>query len=243
MTLSSACAKSRTVTYGTAEAKQPVLKPLPKAIADEPEAEPLSARQLEVLEAALAVLVREGGRLTMARVAAEANCSKETLYKWFGGRDGLLSAIVRWQAAQVRVDPFEGAIDRAALTDRLARFAEDWLRVVSSERSLALNRLAVAHAGESGAALGRIVLDNGRFALGEKLKPVLEAAREAGLLSFESAEETFRTFFGLVARDVHIRLLLGERLKLTRAIIAGEAARAVADFMSIFEPAKSQSRM
>ena len=212
-----------------------MLKALPK----EPEAEEPSSRQREVLEAALGVLVRDGGRLTMSAVAAEANCSKETLYKWFGGRDGMLTAIVRWQAAQVRVDPVAGAISRAALAERLQQFAEDWLRVVASERSLALNRLAIGHAGEEGAELGDVVLDNGRFALGQRLKPVLEAARNAGVLAFDDAEDAFRTFFGLIARDVHIRLLLGERLKLSRATIASEAIRAADQFMKIFEPAKS----
>jgi AcrR family transcriptional regulator len=206
------------------------LKTLPKAI----EAEEPSARQLEVLEAALGVLVRDGGRLTMSAVAAEANCSKETLYKWFGGRDGLLTAIVRGQAAQIRVKPLDGKLDRAALAERLQHFAEDWLRVVSSDTSLALNRLAIGHAGEEGADLGGVVLDNGRFALGEKLKPILEAARAAKLLAFDNAEDAFRTFFGLVARDVHIRLLLGERLKLTRAKIASEASEAVEHFLKLF---------
>ena len=221
-----------------------MLKSLSKEIEEEaPEAEPLSDRQREVLEAALGVLVRDGGRLTMNAVAAEANCSKETLYKWFGGRDGLLSAIVRWQAAQVRVEALGGAkIDRAALERRLTQFAEDWLRVVASERSLALNRLAIGHAGGNernrGVELGRAVLDNGRFALGKRLKPVLEAARAADVLQFDDTEEAFRTFFGLVARDVHVRLLLGERIKLTRVIIAEEAVRAVDQFLRIFEPAK-----
>ncbi len=211
-----------------------------KSLQRQPGAEERSARQREVLEAALGVLVRDGGRLTMSAVAAEANCSKETLYKWFGGRDGMLAAIVRWQAAQVRVEPIAGVIDRQELTGRLRQFAEDWLRVVASERSLALNRLAIGHAGEDGAELGDVVLDHGRFALGQRLKPVLEAARAAGILTFEDAEEAFRTLFGLIARDVHIRLLLGERLKLTRAGVAGEAARAVDQFMKLFEPAKSR---
>jgi AcrR family transcriptional regulator len=115
------------------------------------------------------------------------------LYKWFGGRDGLLNAIVRWQAAQVRVAPLDGGkIDRAALVGRLTQFAEDWLRVVSSARSLALNRLAIGRAGEE-PGLGVIVLENGRFALGQRLKPVLEAGRRAGLLAFTDSEEAFRT--------------------------------------------------
>lgn len=206
-----------------------------KRLHQETESEGPSARQHEVLEAALRLLVRDGARMTMSSVAAEANCSKETLYKWFGGRDGLLVAIVRWQAAQVRVDaPAEAGIDRAALAQGLRQFAEDWLQVVSSERSLALNRLAIGHAGEEGAGLGRIVLDNGRLALGQRMKPVLEAAQAAGLIHFDNAEEAFRTFFGLVARDVHIRLLLGERLKLSRAAIAQEATRAVDQFLRLY---------
>jgi len=124
----------RTVTYGTMNAIEQVH--------DQAEIEAPSARQREVLDAALRVLVREGGRLTMSALAAEANCSKETLYRWYGDRAGLLNAIVRWQAAQVRVEPIAGRIDRAALVARLKQFAGDWLRVVSGETSIALNRLA-----------------------------------------------------------------------------------------------------
>src|SRR5262245_10702490 len=110
-----------------------------------------SARQREVLAAALGLLIREGGRVSMAAVAAEANCSKETLYKWFGDRAGLMSAIVRFQAAQVRVEALEGGkLNREALVQRLRQFASDWLRVVASDSSLALNRLAIGHAGEEG---------------------------------------------------------------------------------------------
>ena len=206
---------------------------------DEAEDDAPSPRQREVLDAALRLLIRDGGRLTMSALAAEANCSKETLYRWYGDRAGLLNAIVRWQAAQVRVEALSGArIDRAALATRLKQFASDWLRVVSSERSLALNRLAIGQAGDDGGDLGAMVLANGRFALGQRLKPVLEAARAAGLLKFDSAEEAFRSFFGLVARDVHIRLLLGERVKLDRAAIAAEAQRAADQFLKLYQPAK-----
>lgn len=197
----------------------------------------VSPRQREVLDAALAVLVEKGETLTMTAVAARASCSKETLYKWFGDRDGLLEATVRWQASKVRVAvPGGGAIDMVGLTEALARFAADWLKVVSSPTSIALNRLAIGQAGQkagAGKSLGAVVLANGRFALGLRLKPVLEAAREAGLIGFDDAEEAFRTFFGLVARDVQIRLLLGDDLKLNAAIIAADAARATEQFIRL----------
>jgi AcrR family transcriptional regulator len=202
--------------------------------------EALTERQKAVLDAALRLLVEEGDHLTMTAVARRASCSKETLYKWFGDRDGLLTATVQWQASKVRVAPVDGkGLDLASLTASLERFASDWLKVISSDTSIALNRVAVSHAGpirrkEGKDNLGAVVLENGRFALAKRLKPVLEAGRRTGLLDFADAETAFRTFFGLVARDVQIRLLLGDRLELTEAAIGGDAARATQQFLALF---------
>lgn len=199
-------------------------------VRSEPE---ISARQAEVLDAVLRQLVSDGNGLTMSAVARRASCSKETLYKWFGDRDGLLNATVKYQAARVHVaaigpDP----LDRPALTARLEEFATNWLTVIASETSLALNRVAIGQAATD-ASLGAIVLANGRFALGARLKPVLEAGRKVGLLAFEDTEEAFRTLFGLVARDVQIRLLLGDTLVMTPATARAEAVRAVAQFFAL----------
>lgn len=197
--------------------------------------EDFSPRQQAVLDAALRLLVKQGDALTMTAVAREASCSKETLYKWFGDRDGLLTATVQWQASRVRAGAYDRQhLDAAALRESLESFAANWLRVISSQTSIALNRVAVSHAGSARSNLGAIVLANGRFAIGERLKPVLEAGREAGLLAFDDAETAFRTFFGLVGRDVQIRLLLGEKLQLGEAEIARDAARATQQFFLLF---------
>ena len=68
-----------------------------------------SPRQSAVLEEALRLLVAGGEKaLTTAGVARAANCSKESLYKWFGDRDGLLSAMIAYQASKVRTLETEG---------------------------------------------------------------------------------------------------------------------------------------
>jgi hypothetical protein len=77
--------------------------------------------------------------------------------------------------------------------------------------------------------------------MGRRLKPVLEAGRDAGLIRFDDTEEAFRTFFGLVGRDVQIRLLLGDRLKLGPAAIAREAKRATSQFLALYG-AKNSNR-
>ncbi len=194
-----------------------------------------SPRQAEVLDATLRELVAGGHALTMTAVARRASCSKETLYKWFGDREGLLRATVAYQAARVHVASVDaGGLDLGSLQARLEEFAANWLRVISSDTSIALNRVAIAEAGGAEAHLGGIVLEKGRFALGARLKIILEAGRAAGLLSFDDTEEAFRTFFGLFARDVQIRLLLGDGLALTPEIIRSDAARAARQFLALY---------
>ena len=199
-----------------------------------------SRRQEEVLDAVLDLLAEGRDALTMSAVAERASCSKETLYKWFGDRDGLLTATVRWQASKVRAGSYDGArLDASALRGSLEAFAVNWLKVISSRTSIALNRVAVSHAGSGSSNLGQIVLANGRFAIGERLKPLLEAARGARLLAFDDTETAFRTFFGLVGRDVQIRLLLGDTLRLTDAEIARDAARATQQFLTLYGAGKA----
>ncbi|ODN70238.1 Bacterial regulatory protein, tetR family [Methylobrevis pamukkalensis] len=116
-----------------------------------------SPRQREVLDVALRLLVEGGERaLTTAGLARAANCSKESLYKWFGDRDGLLAAMITHQAAKVRTPaPARAAPDAAEFRELLAVFAEDLLTVLSGPTSLALNRLAIGQASGEGASSGR----------------------------------------------------------------------------------------
>ena len=198
--------------------------------------EAFTPRQQQVLTAALELLVESGAGLTMTAVARRASCSKETLYKWFGDRDGLLTATVQWQAAKVRVPRVDRhRLDTQTLRESIEQFARDLLGTLSGEVSVTLNRLAMSHAGEEKPDLGRIVLENGRLEMGRRLKPVLEAGRDARLIRFDSSEEAFRTFFGLVVRDVQIRLLLGDELKLSPADIERDARRATEQFLELYE--------
>ena len=201
----------------------------------ETQGEALTARQQAVLDAVLSLMVEKGSGLTMTAVARRASCSKETLYKWFGDRDGLLTATVQWQASKVRAGNFDRqSLDAGALRESLKGFAANWLEVISSPTSIALNRIGISQAASRDGNLGSIVLANGRFAIGERLKPVLDAGREAGLLAFDDTETAFRTFFGLAGRDVQIRLLLGDTLTLSRAEIAADAERATEQFLTLY---------
>lgn len=171
-----------------------------------------SPRQSAVLEEALRLLVAGGERaLTTAGVARAANCSKESLYKWFGDRDGLLSAMIAYQASKVRTLETEGErLTAQSLRDRLETFARDLLAVLSGDVSLALNRLAIGQVSRESARLGELLLERGRRQIDRRARALLDAGQRAGLLFFAEGEDAYRTLYGLIVSDLHVRMLLGE---------------------------------
>ncbi len=212
-------------------------------VVESDEDEAFSPRQREVLDAALDLIMTAGDSLTMASVARRASCSKETLYKWFGDRDGLLTATVKWQASKVRLPSLDrNNLDYHSLRKGLADFGESWLTVLTGRVSIALNSMAVAHSSSAKSRLGGIVLDNGRFAIGRRVKPVLEMARDAGLLAFDDTEEAFCTFFGLVVRDVQIRAMLGDRPVPDKQTIRQGTQRAAQQFLTLYGVPEKQDR-
>ena len=202
--------------------------------------EAASTRQNAVLESALALLVAGGERaITTAGVARAANCSKESLYKWFGDRDGLLAAMITYQASKVRVDPRPlGATGQSGFRAQLVGIAANLLAVLAGDVSLALNRLAIGAARPDAADLGHLVLEHGRRPIEARLSALLLAGREAGLIAFEDAHEAYATLYGLVVRDMHVRLLLGEEAPLPPP--AHRAEEAVDQFLRLFGAEESR---
>jgi AcrR family transcriptional regulator len=193
-------------------------------------------RQSSVLEEALRLIVSGGEKaLTTAGVARAANCSKESLYKWFGDRNGLMEAMVAYQASKVKT----GEIPHGALTpevfERLLReFATGLLEVLSGEVSLALNRLAIGQAGSDGAGLGATLLERGRRQIGRREAALLLSAKRAGLIDFDDANEAYETLYGLIVKDLHVRMLLGEDIASMRKGFGERVEKAVGRFLKLY---------
>ncbi|BCP54374.1 TetR family transcriptional regulator [Kaistia sp. 32K] len=196
--------------------------------------EAYSPRQNAVLESALALLVEGGERaLTTAGVARAANCSKESLYKWFGDRDGLLAAMITFQSSKVKAEPnVSGARGRAVLAVQLAGIAANLLKVLAGDVSLALNRLAIGQARRGEADLGLLLREHGRKPIETRLSALLEAGRREGLLDFADTREAYRTLYGLIVRDMHVRLLLGDSLD--GEAPGARAAQAIDEFFRLY---------
>ena len=193
-------------------------------------------RQSAVLESALQLLVEGGEKaLTTAGVARAANCSKESLYKWFGDRDGLLAAVIAHQAGKVRVSAETGAsADAKSVEERLVTFGADLLTVLAGEPSLALNRLAIGQASKDDNRLGRMLLERGRGRIETQARALLERGRHLGYLRFDDVEEAYRMLYGLIVGDLHIRLLLGDGPCAAEKDFRLLARRAVQQFFRLY---------
>lgn len=198
-----------------------------------------SRRQNEVIATALRLLVEGGERaLTTAALAREANCSKESIYKWFGDRDGLLAAIVAHQASRVRIiDGAQAPRTRAQFVDALHLFAEDLLTVLLSDASLALNRLCIGAVRGNDAGVAPVLLEHGKRRIEDRARRLLEAGRSGGHIGFENAASAYRTLYGLIIADLHIRALLGERDNVNPVSIGERASQAVRQFLTLYTPA------
>ena len=212
----------------------------PEAAVDEPaeqDDEAFSPRQTAVLEAALALLVEGGDKgFTTARLAKAANCSKESLYKWFGDRNGLLAAMITYQASKVRVAGSLAARPSAEdFRKQLTGFAADLLTVLSGPTSLALNRLSIGEAGREDAQLGKLLIERGRRAIEQRAMRMIEAGRNAGLIGYDNRDEAFSALYGLIVGDMHVRMLLGDTVPLIARpeALARHAAHAVDQFLRL----------
>ena len=188
-----------------------------------------AARERAILDIALAELIERGADgLSMLGVARRAGASKETLYAWFGDRDGLLAALIERNADQA-ISGVRDALDRPDNDARttLVGFAIGLLRLLTGPASLALNRAAM-----SSPALAERLLRSGRHRVGPHVETYLAVLDDANTIAAPDPAASFELLYGLVVRDLQIRVLLGEPPPRPKEL-AARAAVAVDQFLRL----------
>ncbi|MEM8747408.1 MAG: TetR/AcrR family transcriptional regulator [Actinomycetota bacterium] len=217
-------ATTPTTTQATTRADTPSRRGRPRAGERE-------ERERRIVEAALEELIEHGyEKVTMLAVARRAGASKETLYSWFGSKEGLFSALIEAnadQSAERIATALDSDDDPVAV---LTAYAVGLLTLLTSPGSLALNQAAM-----SSPTLAETLLASGRHRVGPIVERYLAHLGEAGNLRIEDPAEAFELLYGLVVRDTQIRALLGESAPTARSI-QERADRAVADFVRLASP-------
>lgn len=184
-----------------------------------------SRRQTEIEAAAYAVLEENGyAGTSMLAIAKRARASNETLYNWYGDKQGLFRALVERNAEEVKRHLEEELqTDHGALSI-LATLGPKLLVLLTGDRAVALYRAAAA---DSSGELGETLSKAGREAVFPLLEAVFLRARSEGELAFEETGETVALFLDLLIGDQQIRRVIGRLPAPTMGACEARALRAV----------------
>ncbi|NOC83840.1 TetR/AcrR family transcriptional regulator [Ruegeria sp. HKCCD6428] len=184
-----------------------------------------SLRQQQIEAAAYEVLEAKGyGGTSMLGIAKQARASNETLYNWYGDKQGLFQALVTRNAEEVK-EYLESELktDHDAISI-LGTLGPKLLDLLTGDRAVALNRAAAADSsGELGATLSKA----GREAIFPLLERVLLRAREEGALSFEQSGEAVALYLDLLIGDQQIRRVIGRLPQPSETFCQERSERAV----------------
>ncbi len=169
-----------------------------------PSETPDEALRARLLDHTLRVLLRDGyRRFSMNAVATSARASKETLYRHFGDKTGLLHAALVRMA--VLIDPLlhVGLDSATTREDRLRQLGRNYLHGCYLPEALALQRIAYAD-GEHG--LGPLFAEE----ITERAIAVVEAEFEA--LGCDDPRRDAEVYLGMIQGKLHERIMLGAEL-------------------------------
>lgn len=183
-------------------------------------------RRREIQDAAVELLIEKGYASTsMLAVAKRAGASNETLYRWYGDKQGLFRAVVEANAERVTSALRSAIVEAQGPQAVLTAIGPMLLTVLTGERAIALNRAAAADASGQ---LGRAIAAAGRDAvaplLADALRPTLGAA----------AADAVDAYFSLLIGDHQIRRVIGAAATLEASEIEDRARVAVDRMARLF---------
>ena len=155
-----------------------------------------------MLNAAGQVFAERGMSAPVEAIAQRAGVSKQTLYNRYGGKAGLIRAMIDRGVENVTAALNE-PIGAAAPEATLAMFARDLMTAMLTPDSLALNRETI-QGSISTPGVAEAVYKFGAQAMYVRLANFLRAETEAGRLAVDDPAEAAEFFAGMAgARQVH----------------------------------------
>lgn len=179
-------------------------------------------RRIQIETAAYGLLSLKGYKATsMLEVAKRAKASNETLYKWYGNKQGLFLSMVERSVAASRellVSSIEGDQDLATILDT---FGPQLLQMLTSQRTIVLNRAAAGDVHDTG-MLGRTINEGGRDAILPILAQVFDRSEPKGMTGYEAAE----LYLDILISDLQIRRVIGVLPMLSETEVKARSDRA-----------------
>ena len=182
-----------------------------------------SQREVAIHAAAYDLLARHGyGGTSMLRVAQAAKASNETLYRWYGDKDGLFTAMVRANAGESRALILTALEENADPWAALAAVAPVFLTMILGDRAILLNRAAAA---DPSGALGAAISAGGRAEIMPLLSQLMARICAGTLLD---PQEATAGFLAQLIGDLQVRRIIHDCAVPTEAALAERCQRTIA---------------
>ncbi|MGJ8617540.1 MAG: TetR/AcrR family transcriptional regulator [Sulfitobacter sp.] len=193
-----------------------------------------NARMREIEAVAYDLLKRDGyDGTSMLAVARAAKASNETMYRWYGDKNGLFESMVQANAAEVQNTLATLTQGTTPPLEVLGRIAPVLLTMLLGDRAIALNRAA---ASDPTGALGKAIAQGGRETVLPLLKKVMTDAINAGELSPPAEGEIAALFMHLLVGDQRVRRIIGILAAPSPCAVEAQVKTAMAQFRALCRP-------
>jgi TetR/AcrR family transcriptional regulator, mexJK operon transcriptional repressor len=166
-------------------------------------------KQQKILEMAAKLFLQNGYEgVSVDEVTRAAGGSKTNVYTYFGGKEGLFTAVVDYLMA-ARLQPFKDLkVSDHPPEKALKEIGRTFLDIILDEHILALHRLIVAESARF-PQLGRAWFAAGPEYVYRSVEGYLEAQQRVGRLRPGNPRRAAALFLDMITFDVHHRTLLG----------------------------------
>lgn len=189
------------------------------------------ARMAEIETAAYALFAQNGFEGTsMLAVAKQAKASNETMYRWYGDKNGLFDSMVKRNAAHVRTMLGKAIKERVAPLPTLEKLAPVLLSMLLSEKAILLNRAA---ASDPTGGLGQLLAKSGREDVLPLIEELLQDAIQSDALKPPDDGDIGALFMHLLVGDQQIRRVIGTMAEPTQSDVTAQATRAIRQFVAL----------
>lgn len=166
-------------------------------------------RRAQIEAAAFEVLEAVGyKKASMLQIARKAKASNETLYAWYGNKQGLFSSLISANAQVIEGALKDAVQGDAGLDVALFEMGKLLLQFTATEKAIIINRAAVADVCETG-LLAAAIEEHARRVMLRLIEALLSRLETSGRFRFDEG-------VGSAAQDF-VRLLIGE-LQLQQAL-------------------------
>ncbi|MFT4960665.1 MAG: AcrR family transcriptional regulator [Paracoccaceae bacterium] len=187
-------------------------------------------RHDEITQAAYGLLATKGyDGTSMLSIAKTAKASNETLYRWYGDKRGLFVAMVRDNAANVKIILEEAVAEQIDPIETLRNISPVLLTMLLGEKAILLNRAATA---DPTGGLGAAISEGGRNVIQPLLAKLIE---EIGAQHGVDAQMLSDCYIGLLIGDLQIKRAIGVLPVPDKSQIEDRSQMAFAVFLKLIQ--------